>query len=121
VRSTPIPLPFIANPRMYPWALEVSSDGPVKSVTAAYTAETTDETILGDATGGAFSVTLPPAASCKGLLLTIKRTNAGGNAVTIDGNSAETIDGAGTVALSAQYAARTIRSDGTNWVVLASI
>ena len=94
----------------------------IVDVTAAYTAKGTDFLIRANATGGAFSVTLPPAAQNKGKILVVKRMNGGGNAVTLDGNAAETVDGAATVALGAQYAVRVLISNGsTGWDVLASI
>lgn len=92
----------------------------IKAVTTTYTQTQNDGTILGNATGGAFTVTLLSAARMIGQRVTIKKTDASANAVTIDGNSAETIDGAATVALSTQYAFRTIQSDGSNWHVISS-
>jgi hypothetical protein len=85
---------------------------------AAYTATASDHTILCNATGGAFTITLP-AASNTGLVFVIKKTDASGNAVTVDGAGAETIDGAATVSLSAQWASIMIQSNGANWLILA--
>lgn len=87
----------------------------VKTVTAAYTARRGDDVIRGDATGAAFSITLPPANQYSGMQFIIKKIDASANAVTIDGNGAETIDGALTVALSTQYESRTLVSNGTGW------
>lgn len=86
--------------------------------TAAYTAAD-DDVILGDASGGAFSVGLPAAASSAGQVYTIKKTDSGGNAVTVDANASETIDGATTKALSAQYKYITIVCDGATWWIIA--
>lgn len=55
-----------------------------------------------NAVGGAMTVNLP-AAIGKGRLVTIKKIDSSANAVTIDGNSSETIDGATTYSLAAQY------------------
>ena len=90
----------------------------VVSVTAAYTAKVSDDVILGDASGGNFSITLPPAANIRGRRYWIKSVSTG--TVTIDGNASETIDGATTVALSTQYHFRGIISNGTNWSVISS-
>lgn len=87
--------------------------------TAAYTATASDDVILCDASGGAFSVTLPAVASSAGKVFTIKNVGASGT-VTIDGNASETIDGATTVAMATQYNFRTIICDGTEWHVIAS-
>ena len=73
--------------------------------------------LLCDATGAAFTVTLPAAATVSGASISVKKTDSSGNAVTIDGNGAETIDGATTLALSTQYEAVTLWSDGSNWWV----
>jgi hypothetical protein len=90
----------------------------VVTKTAAYTASNADEIILGSATSAAFTVTLPTAVGIAGKKMTIKKIDSSGNAVTIDGNGSQTIDGATTIALSAQWAHRTIVSDGTNWLTI---
>ena len=83
--------------------------------TGAYTATDRDHLILCDATSGAFTVTLPAVASNTGLVLVIKKIDASGNAVTIDGNASETIDGATTLALPAQWNSARIQSNGSAW------
>lgn len=93
----------------------------VKSVTGAYTTTLNDDIILADATGGAFTVTLLSAATAgAGKKYFIMKTDSTANAVTIDGNGSETINGALTRALSAQYAYAVIVSDGSNWFVIAA-
>ncbi len=91
----------------------------VTAVTTTYTAAATDDVILGDASGGAFTVTLPTAVGIPGKRYTVKRTSASNN-VTVDGDDSETIDGAATKALATQYAFLTIVSDGANWQIIAS-
>lgn len=93
----------------------------IVAVSATYTASGRfNHTIVGDATSAAFTVNLPAAATCPGTILCIIKKDVSANAVTIDGNASETINGATTVALSSQYATRLIQSDGSNWFVLAS-
>lgn len=90
-----------------------------KKVTTAYTL--VDETVvLADATGAAFAVLLPPSNTetinrdCH-----FKRLNAGGNAVTVTASGTDTIDGAATNVLGAQYANIHIISDGAGkWHVI---
>lgn len=90
------------------------------SVTAAYSMNGKDKVILADATAAPFTVTLPNAGLRRNQQpLTVKRTNSGGNAVTV-GSAGGTIDGASTVSLVAQYATRQFVSDGTNWHIIAS-
>ncbi|MDP3787375.1 MAG: hypothetical protein Q8R05_07535, partial [Candidatus Omnitrophota bacterium] len=76
---------------------------PVVAKTAAYTATTSDMVITGDGTAAAFSITLPAASGNTGRSYTIKKIDSSVNAVTVDPNLAETIDGAATYALSAQW------------------
>lgn len=70
-----------------------------------------------DASGGAVTITLPTAVGIDGQTYIIRRTNSGANAVTIDGDGAETINGAANYVLTAQYQSVTVASDGANWGV----
>jgi len=80
--------------------------------TAAYSAVSGD-VVLANATGGAFAVTLPvPAAGVK---VSVKKTDASANAVTVSPHASETIDGASSVVISTQYESDDFLSDGTNW------
>lgn len=86
--------------------------------TTTYTATSTDEVLLCDTSGGAWTLTLPAAASNTGKVYVIKKTTSDTNALTIDGNSSETIDGTTTKLLFAQYESVTIICDGSNWHVI---
>lgn len=90
----------------------------VVSKTTTYTATASDQVILCSASGGAWSLTLPTAVGITGKTYFIKKTDSSANAVTIDGNGTETIDGATTKAISTQYDAYTIVSDGANWHII---
>ncbi len=90
----------------------------ITTKTAAYTATLTDDTILCDATGAAFAITLPAAASSTGKVYNIKKIDSSGNAITVDGDGAEVIDNSITKILSAQYDSIQIQSDGTAWWIL---
>ena len=88
------------------------------AITTSYTAGA-NNIVLADATGGAITVTLPPAQFTT--QLEVKRLNAGANAVTIipdPGDVGALIDGASSKVLSTQYASYTVISDGTNWWVI---
>ncbi len=85
----------------------------VASKTGAYTIASGDDVILADASGGAFTLTLPASASNTGKIFRIKNTGATG-VVTIDGNAAETLDGSTTLPLHAQNEEAEILMDGTN-------
>ena len=86
--------------------------------TGAYTATVNDEVIFCDVNGGAFTITLPASSGNAGLNFHIKKTDSSGNAVTIDGNASETIDGDLTVDITDQYESLHLVCDGNNWHVL---
>jgi hypothetical protein len=88
------------------------------SKTENYTATNSDHVILCDASGGAFTITLPAAGGVTGIIYHIKKIDSSANAVTIDGNSAETIDGDLTIDLALQYESVMIVCDGSNWHIL---
>lgn len=91
---------------------------PVRTLVATGSALATDYLLLVDATTGAVTVNLPAAASAEGALIVVKKTDASANAVTIDANASETIDGAATQALAAQYDALTVACDGAGWWIV---
>lgn len=90
----------------------------IRTVTSTPTVAEDDYTLLCDADGAPFTVALPPAGTMAKRVLVIKRTNAGANDVTIDPDGAETIDGAPTLILTAQWQAVMIQSDGSGWLML---
>lgn len=94
--------------------------GAAPTKTANYTlAIGTDHTVLGDATGGAFDLSLPDASTVPGAQFTTKKIDASANAVTTK-SAGGTIDGVAAstgVALGTQGQARTFESNGTNWLI----
>lgn len=88
--------------------------------TTTYTALVTDCVILLDSSGGVFTVTLP-AATGSGQILIFKMVGTGTNAVTLDGNASETIDGGTTNAtMDAQYDTITIVDGETGkWSIIS--
>ncbi|TWT61706.1 hypothetical protein [Rubinisphaera italica] len=91
---------------------------PVISKSSTYTIQAGDEVILCDASGGAFTITLPSAVDLFGRQYTIKRTNSGVNDVTLGTTSSQTIDGQTTQVLGSQYDKLTVVSDGSNWMIV---
>ena len=91
---------------------------PVISVSAAFSPTHVNDVVLVSASGGAVTITLPPASGNSGVVFSVKKTDASVNAVTVDGNGAETIDGAATYALTAQYQTVTVVCTGTSWAVV---
>jgi hypothetical protein len=92
----------------------------IASKTAAYTALISDEIIIADASSAAFTITLPTAVGKTGQTYTIKRINAGANAVTVGTTSSQNIDGAATYALSMQYKYVKVVSDGSHWIIVGN-
>lgn len=75
-------------------------------------------TVSVNAAGAPRTITLPPAASVKFIVYTIKKVDATANVVTIDANGGELIDGVLTQLLVAQWQSVTIQSDGTQWLII---
>jgi hypothetical protein len=90
----------------------------VNNITTNTTLTLSYRIVTCDASGGAFTVTLPAAAGAKLHTYNIKKTDSSGNAVTIDGNASETVDGDLTKSLNLQYESLTIISNGSNWYII---
>ena len=99
-----------------------SAASPVLTVVtkdAAYTLLSTDDVVLVDTdTIGAFTLTLPAAASNSGKVYQIKKITTDFLVCTIDGNASETIDGDLTTTVNTNGEVLKIVSDGTNWQIL---
>jgi hypothetical protein len=99
-----------------PWTF---GSGITPATAATTLSASSPRTQLADATAGAFSINLPTAASASGLPpFNIKKIDASANAVTIDPNGAETIDGATTLVLNTQWQSAQLQSNGTAWYLL---
>jgi len=91
----------------------------VRSVSAAYTMYDTDRNLLVDATAAPVTITLPAASDAEPHVFRVKKIDAGGNAVTVQRAGADTIDGAASKALSAQYELIALISDRSSaWQIL---
>lgn len=95
------------------------------SKSSAYTVTQSDngKTVECDAAGGAFTVTLSAAALLgNGFQITFLKVNAdtatATNAVTIDANASETINGALDNRLQGQFSFVSLVCDGSNWKVV---
>lgn len=89
-----------------------------RTVTASGAVLGDDALILVDASAGPITLSLPAVASSANRRLTVKKIDASGNAVTLDPNGAETIDGAATQTITGQYDALAIACDGTAWWIV---
>ena len=74
--------------------------------------------LVNEESGGA-TITLPTAVGNEGKEYLIKKIGNTAN-VIVDGESGETIDGATTVTLDAQYEYIRVVSNGTAWYIIGS-
>ncbi len=82
--------------------------------------QATDFTALVSAVSGQCAVYLPVANLVPGRIYQVKKTDSSGNAVKLTRQASDTIDGATTYSLAAQYNAAIVQSDGVKeWWVLA--
>jgi hypothetical protein len=79
-----------------------------------------DAEIFVDASLGAVTLNLPAAATVKGRVYSIKKIDSTSNAVIVDPNGTEKVDGALTKSLVSQFAGTQIVSNGSNWFVRGS-
>jgi hypothetical protein len=99
----------------------VTGDVTAVGVTS-YTVLTTDHTLTVDDTaiGGNVTINLPAVATAtSGFDLVVKKTGST-YTVTLDGNGAETIDGAATYALTIQNESVRVTCDGTGWNLIST-
>lgn len=92
----------------------------VTTVTTTYTALDSDEIIIADASGGAFTVTLPAVSGVPdGKEYTVIKSDTSTNLVTIDGNGSETINDDTTKAIGNRYGSITMKADvtGGKWLM----
>ncbi len=76
-----------------------------------------DKVFVVDASSGPITVTLP-VATPNGFRIHVKKIDPTANAVTVDADGTDTIDGSLTAVISGQNDSIPINSDGTNWVLL---
>jgi hypothetical protein len=89
----------------------------VLTKTTTYLITGADYTIVCDASGGAFTVSLPVTPLPIGRVHNIKKVDSSVNAVTVAGNG-NNIDGVASFTLQTQYEAVTVQWDGTEWWVI---
>ena len=89
----------------------------VNTYTSSQTLTSANDVVLVDASSGVVTITLP-AASETGRQFEIKKIDSSANAVTIDPNGSELLDGATTAVINNQYESLTIVSDGSAWHIL---
>lgn len=73
--------------------------------------------VLCNAADAGFTVTLPTAAGKSGQFLKVKKIDNTENAVVIDANGSQTIDGDLTVTIDSPFAGLMLVSNGSNWFI----
>ena len=89
--------------------------------TANYTATLIDGTILGNASTGNITITLPTSVGATGRTYAIKKIDSSANVVIIATTSSQTIDAFTTEILARQFDAVQVQSDGANWVIISFV
>lgn len=90
----------------------------IETVTTTATLDATQNTVLADATSGAFTITLPAVATSSNFQYNIKKIDSTANAITIDGNASELIDGSTTKIINTQWDCITLHCDGSAWYII---
>jgi hypothetical protein len=98
----------------------VAQEERVYAVASAYTFQNSDTvtSLQVNATTAAITILLP-ASPTGSRRRTITKTDASGNAVTVNGNGVN-INGAATYSLPAQWNSVTVEPTGTQWIVVAN-
>jgi hypothetical protein len=88
---------------------------PVRTITTDYVVTNFDRMIFADTTANGITIYLPSATTTAGRELIIQRVVSGANPLTIQAYTGETVEGSGSVTLSAAGDTITIISNGTDF------
>ena len=88
---------------------------PVRTITTDYVVTNFDRMIFADTTSNNITIYLPSATTTAGREFIIQRVVAGANALTVQAYTGETVEGSGSVTLSAAGDTITIISNGTDF------
>lgn len=95
----------------------------VVTKTGDYSMSEDDEVVLADGNANTVTISLPPMSSStnsgREMIYTIKAVDVTFQ-VDVDTPGAETIDGANSVVLAAQYDTIQVISDGSNWQIVGN-
>lgn len=91
----------------------------ITTITAAATSlDSSHSVILANCASNNVQLDLPDASTNSGRVYHVKKIDSSVNTVTIDGLSAQTIDGSATAVISTQWDSLTIVSNGVGWYIL---
>jgi hypothetical protein len=80
-----------------------------------------DNVVLANAAAGAVTLTLPSAVGLDGMIFQIKKSDLSSNAVVVNAQPGEFIDGASSVSMQNPMESLIIVSDGSNWQILSEV
>lgn len=90
----------------------------VTEVSTTYQMQNIEEHVMGDGTGGAFTVSLPSAVGREGYVYSLSKTDASANVVKLAGIGGQTINGDADFDLEFQDETVTVISNNANWRVI---
>ncbi len=115
--------PLLVNSVITPYN-GVTTINAFKNVTAAYTATISDETVMGDTSGGAYQITLPDASQMSGKKFIIDKAESSSNLLTLGTTGGQAIIGCNTSSTSLKLHrtgdAVIVQSNGSNWKMLSN-
>ncbi len=90
----------------------------ITSVSTTFTIPANIRLVKGNATGGAFTETLPDVTTLEaGHQIKIVKIDSSPNGITLDGFGSQTINGSLTKILRAQWQVITVEAAGTEWII----
>lgn len=98
-----------------PVSFNASISQPVRSITTDYVVTNFDRVLFADTTSNNITIYLPSATTTAGREFIIQRVVAGANVLTVQAYTGETVEGSGSVTLSAAGDTITIISNGTDF------
>ncbi len=78
----------------------------------------THHTVLVDASGGSITITLPSASGINGRVYIVKKIDSSSNAVVVQAQTGQTIDGMSSVSLTNRFATIAVQAYGGNWYII---
>ena len=92
-----------------------------KAINSDYSVAFEDDCLLVTTGSTNKTISLPKAAKARaGKAILIQKVDSGAGAVVISAASGESIDGASSVNITAQYAKKLLISTGTGWLAISS-
>jgi hypothetical protein len=92
----------------------------VTEVSTTYPIVASDDLIIADATSGAFVISLPTIVGNEGKNYALKKIDSSANAVTVDADGSETIDGSANVILTTQYNFTWLVAGPNEWHIVST-